>query len=84
MLVCVPVQVALLSLDIQHTQQNKLNRHLEQRRNRKSALGNLYIGDARAGFLRRDTPAVETTRAAAIKGQGHRNPTGLKAALQLC
>ena len=61
----------------------KSNRHLEQRRNRKSDLGNLYIGGVRAGFLRRDTLAVETTRAAAIKGQGHRNPTGLKTAFQL-
>ena len=62
---------------------NKISRHLEQRRNRKSALGNLYIGGVRAELLRRDTPAVETTRAAAIKGQRHRNPTGLKTALQL-
>ena len=82
-IVSVRVQVAWLSLDIQHTQQNKSNRHLEQRRNRKSALGNLYIGSVRAEFLRRDTPAVETTCAAAIKGQGHRNPTGLKTTLQL-
>ena len=79
-LVSVRAQVARLSLDIQHTQQNKSNRHLEQRRNRKSALGNLYIGGVHAEFLRRDAPAVETIRAAAIKGQRLRNPTGLKTA----
>ena len=37
----------------------------------------LYWWRSPPGVLRRDTPDVETTRAAAIKGQGHRNPTKL-------